>query len=169
MTRGFGILLFSVLAFSAGPAAAAEPWEGSWRYAGGSAEDGLRKKAISEATEDLSFVVRGTARSRLQERLKPAPRLSLESDGTRVTIRGIGGELTLTLGAAPVKKTGPDGDGLLSVRTDGDALVLVAKGEKGTRTSVFKRRGDSLVLNVTLDASLLSKPVKTRATFSPAG
>ncbi|MEM6533692.1 MAG: hypothetical protein AAF654_13795 [Myxococcota bacterium] len=157
-----------VLALSANIAYSADspPWQGSWRYSGGAQEDSARAKTIETATEDLSFLYRGKARDRLTERLTPAPRMSLTQTGDEVTLQRSGTSIALKLGGPPIRKSGENGGGSLSARLSGDALVLLAKGEKGRRTTTFKRKGDSLIVTVSLDVDIFDKPLTVQSTYT---
>ena len=167
-TISMGILTLALLLLALPALASDTPWAGTWRYAGGSQEETRRSKAIELATEDVSFMMRGKVRSKLSEKTKPAPRLSLALRGDEVTIVGVAGQMALTLGAPPVTKSGPGGKGQLSARKQGDALVLTVQGDNGRRITTFERIGENLLVTVSLQAGMLSEPLKVRSTYAPA-
>lgn len=144
------------------------PWGGSWHLSGGSAEAEARTKAIEAATADLSVFKRGAARSRLGEKLAPPKKLSLRMNGSEVEITRDGKTLKLTADGSARAVDTDDGRATVRAEQNGGKLVVTANGEKGIRTTIYERKGESLTVSVEMTVALLSKPIRLSSTYTAA-
>ncbi|MEL6543580.1 MAG: hypothetical protein AAFQ82_03080 [Myxococcota bacterium] len=143
-----GVLTLLALLSVATPANAASSWAGSWRLADAQADATARDKAIEAATADLSRFKRGTARSRLGEKLASPRKLVLKLNGDVVSIVRDGKPTKLAADGSTKTVETAGGQGSAKAEIKGSQLVITAAGGNGTRTTVYERQGDALVVTV---------------------
>ena len=148
--------------------ASAQPgFSGDWRPSGSEAERDARYAAIDRATESLNVFVRGAARGRIRSATQPPPLLRVTDQGVRVTFGANGRNVTLPTDGTPTEVSGERGSGVMTVRRDGERLVVTARGENGVNTTVYRLSEDGrrLLLDVRLESERLGAPVRYRVTF----
>jgi hypothetical protein len=111
---------------------------------------------------------RGRARGRLAERTTPPERLTIELDGSTVTLTSGGRELDLEIGGSPIEVSGDQGKALLSATMEGDELIVTADGGKGERTTRYRADGDRLSVEVTMTGAMLAAPLTYVAAYTRA-
>jgi hypothetical protein len=85
------------------PARSLEDFDGSWVRAERESDDAAREQALLEATEAMSFVLRGPTRLYMRRAMVPADRYVFEVDGRRLSIDRQPGEKTAVDLDAPVE------------------------------------------------------------------
>jgi hypothetical protein len=141
------------------------PLAGHWRAAETDDEKEQRLGAIERVTEDMGRFKRGKARGRLADRTSPPPRLTIDFEGSQVTIITGGQELVLELGAAPVEISDRDESTRVSAEMVGERLVVVADSEDGARTSTYSAEGDHLSKEVVLNSNRLADELTFTTTY----
>ncbi len=128
------LCLFVGSAHAEGPAA--ELWTGTFTYAGNAHERSALERAISEATQAMGPLARRVARSRLEDKTRPDPRIVIRVSDQQV---GIAAKL---LWATP-----PDGRARVLRDSEGDAY-RVAQRVEGRRIFQEIRDQDLVIRNV---------------------
>lgn len=147
-------------------AAGAESLSGTWTYAGGEAEEKARFAAIDKATDGLNGFIKGKARGKLKERTAPPKAMTIQIEGSQLTLSGAGNKsLSLEMGAAPIEIKGDKGKAKVSAKAIPDGFVLVNQGEKGGMTTTYKLAGEALVANVKMTGERLKSPLDYRLSF----
>jgi hypothetical protein len=166
--RAATVLALAALLLTTGGAHAAEPSSpltGRWRAAETADERQQRLEAIDEATAHFGGFRRGKARDMLAERTSPPQSLTIEIEGSTVTIGSADHELELELGAAPIEASGDQGKAQLSARMEGEQLIVVADGGKGGRTTAYRADEDAMSVEVTMTGANLAAPLTYVATY----
>jgi hypothetical protein len=141
---------------------------GSWHLDTSGDHERQRLEAIDDATEHLRSMQRGRARGRLAERTAPPEHLTIELEGSKVTMTSGGRELELELGGSPIEISGDQGKAMLSATMEGDELIVTADGGKGERTTGYRADGDRLSVEVTMTAAMLAAPLRYVTTYTRA-
>ncbi|MEM6730444.1 MAG: hypothetical protein AAF658_02745, partial [Myxococcota bacterium] len=55
--------------------------------------------------------------------------------------------------------------GKMSATRSGAAVVVVAQGDNGRRTTTYRRKGDQLVLSIEMRSNKLSSPIALSASY----
>jgi hypothetical protein len=166
------LVLAAIVCLFVGPAHAQEPreahlWTGTFTYAGGSGERSAIEKAISQATRAMGPLARRVARSRLETKTKPDPRIEIRVDERQVGIA-----------AGVLWATPPDGRARMLRDAEGDAY-RVAQRVVGHRIfqeirdedlvirNVFalSADGSKLAIRVSLSHERLPKPLTYELTY----
>lgn len=131
---------------SATPTAPAAPalW-GRYQHAGGAGAQENIRAAIERATADMAPGIRGIARNRLLESLKPFPSLRLERHDDVISIQKAGEpKIETSLGGA-VQWTNSGGDEFtVRVRAKNQSLVETLKNQNTFTQVVYAPRGEEL-------------------------
>ena len=156
------------LADEEAPYAGAERYTGLYMNVGGEAEQEARLDAIEHVVQQMSRVLRSTARRRIKAGTHVTRTYEIAVDGDQVTITLDDGRCwTTPLDGTPVEFT-HDGDVMFLSRrwTEG---TIFAQGEQqaGTGTYHFRLSEDGQTLNVafTLDSRHMPEPVKFDTTY----
>jgi hypothetical protein len=147
-----------------------EEWKkllGSFKFAGGAAEEARRLKAIDDVVDKMSPIVRGIARGKLREATVIAPRISLATVGKNFTMADDEHRYTAPTDGSVVKVTVFNGDEMdLSYDLKDDEIVqLFSDGSKGSVHS-FSRSGDKLVVRHAVFASQLPERIVYNTTYA---
>ncbi|MEM1023065.1 MAG: hypothetical protein AAGJ19_05265 [Myxococcota bacterium] len=164
---GLGLCLVTA---SAG-AADAQRFSGTWEYAGGEEEAKTRRAAVDKATASMNRMMRGKARSRLGNQAVPEHTMKLSVEGKEVVLVRGEKSVSLVLGGEPVRVSEKGRNGLLSIRREKDALILVSEGDQGQRTTTFRlsESGEELTLHVRMTGRRLSAPLVFEAPYRRLG
>jgi hypothetical protein len=146
-------------------AEASSPLAGHWRAAETEDEKAQRLQAIDEATESMGRFRRGRARGRLAERTSPPPSLTIELEGSKVTMGSRDRRLELELGAPPIEVSGEAGKAQLSARMEGARLVVEAQSDNGTRTTTYRADEGRLSMEVSMKGERLARPLDYATTY----
>jgi hypothetical protein len=141
---------------------------GSWHLDTSGDHERQRLEAIDDATEHLRSMQRGRARGRLAERTTPPELLTIELEGSKVTIASGGRELDLELGGSPIEVSGDQGKARLSATMEDGELIVTADGGKGERTTRYRADGDRLSVEVTMTGAMLAAPLTYVAMYTQA-
>ncbi|MGH9838964.1 MAG: hypothetical protein ACREEM_09280 [Blastocatellia bacterium] len=151
---------------------AAQNWNafvGDWQLVGevGAAEEQVNA-AIDKATESMSFLTRGLARSRLRSSQKPPKRIRLRLQNQMFTIQPDSlPALSLPISGAAVKDAGRTFR--VALESGGGRLSLhqVSENQQGKRQNVYRLRdgGKSLELEVTVHSGNLPTQVQYKLQF----
>ena len=138
---------------------------GSWRAAETADEKEERLQAIDQATGRLRAFQQRQARSRLSERTSPRPSLTVEIEGSTVTLASGDRRLELELGGPPIEVSGSEGRARVSARREGPRLIVVSRNDQGGRTTAYRADGDRLSVEVTMKGSRLAGPLEYVTTY----
>lgn len=169
--RAATLVVSSVMALTAWGALAAgtsSSVAGSWTLAASADQERQRLAAIDDATSHLRSMQRGMARERLAERTTPPERLTLEIEGSTVTVGPRGRELDLELGGSPIEVSSDQGKARVSATMEGDALIVKADTGKAQRTTRYRADGARLSVEVTLTGPMLAGSLTYDATYTRA-
>lgn len=151
------------------PAAAVsdDPLVGRLRFDGGAGERALVVERIEAATAEMSFIVRGIARGRLEETNRAPDAIELSRQGDVMTVVIDGRRYAAPFDGAPVTVTGVGGDEVaLTYRRDGDRLVQTFRGEDGGRENVFRFvDAETVVLEVRVFSERLPADLRYSLTY----
>lgn len=148
-------------------------FEGKFTYAGGKKQKEALEAAIERDTEDMNFITRPIARSRLKDKntVHQALTISLKGDNISVQRDSITPIVSPASGAAG-KWTSPDGESFTLVqKRDGRKITQSFTAEDGSKTIVLtlSKDGKSLTMHVTTRSPKLPKPVVYSLSYRKAG
>jgi hypothetical protein len=152
---------------ASGPARAEATWTGTFAYVGGSRERSALEGAIAQVTRSMGPLARRIARSRLEEKTRPDPKIVIRVDERQI---GIAAKLLWS--------TPPDGRARLLRDSEGDTY-RVAQRVVGHRIfqeirdedlvirNVFalSEDGSSLAIRVSLSHERLPRPLMYELTY----
>lgn len=138
---------------------------GSWIAAETVEEKEQRLRAIDAATNQLGRLQRGRARSRLQERTAPPPRLTIALTDSTVALTSGDLRLAVALGGAPAEVPTNQGKAWISAQVGDQRLTVVARGDDGDRTTIYHASHDDLTVEVTLMSPNLAGVLKYRSSY----
>ncbi|MCX4246948.1 hypothetical protein [Paraliomyxa miuraensis] len=123
---------------------------GSWKHVGGAQEQDAALKAVEQATESMSSLIRGVARSRLEETVRIDAVLSIAEDRGIVTITRseVPEPFVCSADGRERPTTTSDGDDAqASLRIEADALVskVVTDQGGGERTHRIDEQGQLVI------------------------
>jgi hypothetical protein len=142
------------------------PLAGSWLLAETADEKKARLQAIDEVTERFGRFMRGRARDRLSERTAPPRNLVIEIEDSKVTIVSGDRRLELVDGGTPIEISGSEGEARISAKMKGPQLIVVVTSSKAERSTVYSTKERNLLVEVTMTAAELAKPLKYVSTYS---
>jgi hypothetical protein len=155
------------------PTSAGARLEQSLRYAGGEQGRTAVEKAIDDATEDMSSLVRGVARRRLREANPIIEELGFSLSGDPLRASWVGGRIIETPASGEaVDWTDQFGDDVkVSQRWSDGELVQRMFDDNGSRTNVyrFSEDGQRMTMSVTIEASRLPEPIRYRLEYRKQG
>lgn len=148
-------------------------FEGKFTYAGGKKQKEALEAAIERDTEDMNFITRPIARSRLKDKntVHQAITISLKGDNISVQRDSIAAIVSPASGAAG-KWTSPDGESFsVTQKRDGRKITQSFTAEDGSKTIVLtlSKDGKSLTMHVTTRSPKLPKPVVYSLSYRKAG
>lgn len=143
------------------------PFEGTWRYSGGAAQQQAMDQAIQRTVQGMGFIIEGMALGRLRDRNPLTP---------VITIHVANGQLEYTAHARRTYRTALDGTALrtqnpwgedisLTTRIAGNVLTRVANTSQGARTDVIRVNGNTLTLNTTVTSPRLPRALNYTLTY----
>lgn len=140
---------------------------GTWRHAGGPAEEAGMLKAIDAVAEDMGFFARGIAKKRLRKSNKIAQRVEIRCEGEQITIAFDGTGHTGRLDGSTGTTKGSSGQKLdLRYVLKGDRLVQSFDGDGGGKRNELALDGDRLAMDVTIHSPRLPRDIRYRLTFA---
>jgi hypothetical protein len=144
-----------------------EDFTGYWIYTNSKSEEQQRRREIEAVTNEVPSFMRGIARKRLIDQTAPPRKFKLEVDGNQFKIVHDGIKISLTFNAKPktIEQNGEKGK--ISVRYDGEHIIVVSKGENGRRVSKYELTPDrnQLAMYVEIVSERLNKPLAFQATY----
>jgi hypothetical protein len=168
-------LAFTILcagAVGAAPGAALpQRLEGHFEFVGQAAERDALEQAIEATARQLSFVIRGMARSRLRAGNRIAPWVELEGQGDQIAVRFPGRPPMLARAdGTPGRWKNEDGGAVnIEHRMEGETLVQVLRTNEGARTNRFSAGADgALRLAVEISSPRLPVPLKYTLSYRRA-
>jgi hypothetical protein len=159
------VALILVLVAIPSTAAASQPWEGAWHHVAKTGEAEKMRAEVDEVVSEMSFLIRGVARSRLRDECQPYNEIQIRLADEQVWIRTDLGVLTSPLDE-PVMRDGHDGKKVRVHRwlRDGE-LHETLSTSRGSRTNHYRVRGEQLHVDSTIRSSRLPRPVKFTYTY----
>lgn len=147
----------------------ADPYLGTYAFAGGESEREERDKAIEDVVSGMSFVVRGIARDRLKTANPIAAAIAITLDGSSLTVRADTRTHTAPIDGTKVKVKGITGDDMMMHFDISDERLdqIFLADDKGRRNR-FVADGRKLTLNVRVHADKLPKALLYRLTYQRA-
>ena len=126
-----------------------------------------RDASIESVVQRLSILVRGIARKRLREGNAIPSRLSIQQDGSKMTIGFDGSPWTGAVGGRAVPTVSERGDPLkMTLIQKGTTLTQRFVGEDGGRENVFRAHDDRLTVDVRVFSDRLPADVVYRLEFA---
>jgi len=159
--------VFAACASLFAPAASADAeaerrFEGTWRLDQPREEaEAVVSEAVDDAANQFNFMIRGIARSRLQEGTPVHPRVEVRFEGDQVTVRFGDESYTTRLGQTEVVRN-PQGEEMRvtqRIRANGQ-LEQVFETEGGTRRYVYTPLADGRMrIATTTDSPQMPQPM----------
>ncbi|MFW5921511.1 MAG: hypothetical protein ACOCUS_06700, partial [Polyangiales bacterium] len=151
------------------PADTVEELAGIYRNEAEERNRRARNEAIDEVVGEMSFLVRGIARNRLEDANPLDRRIAIRTSGEHLTVSFDDRSYTARLGGSGRLVEGITGDELrLTFRVRGDRLFQRFDGGDKGRLNVFERQDDGdLVLAITIWADRLPSNVRYSLRYSP--
>jgi hypothetical protein len=142
------------------------PLLGTFRFVGGVAEKRALNRAIERAVADVSFLFRGTARDRLRYANPIPEKLVLAADDERFSLAYKRERFTAPLDGKKVKVKSSTGQAMWLRLVRGAASIdQIFATDSGTRTNRLTPIDSGIVVDVTVRAHQLSRPVSYRLTY----
>ena len=144
---------------------------GVYRFVGGDQEVVAVERAIDEAVDEMSFLIRGMARRRLKEPNLPADEIRISLDDGAITVARAG-QPPVSAPATGDRVTwqNPRNGNELEVAhrvTDDGALRQILIGDRGVSTNIFRSSKDGrLVVETTIDADKLPSTIRFSTTYA---
>ncbi len=140
--------------------------EGEWHLAQSNADTQI-DRAISDVTAQMNVFVRGIAKNRIGEEVRPDERVRIEPAGDDIVVAiGPGRPVRLALNGPPVQTVDTDGRPLRTrALVGGDRLSIEEQTEQGTRTVTFQLRGDALVMTTRIHSEQLPDDIVYRLRY----
>ncbi len=156
-----GLVVAAAVLARAEVAAEEATFNGTWRHVDVDAGREQRHRAIDRATEGVGALMRGGARSRLRDTTEPAPDMTIEDGGARVTLITKERRLTVLTDGSSTPISADAGEGTAQATRREGQLVLTIRREDATRTTVYRLSPDGarLTLEVSLRSARLSGPL----------
>jgi hypothetical protein len=132
------------------------------------AESGNIKQAVEKVVSQMSFLTRGTARSRLLARCIVYPSVTIarttgtSGDAYRIRLEK-GADVTLKPGAPPVAWQSPDGE-TVQIRLQAD-FVQIIESKDGRRENSFIPENGRLIIRTKLISPRLPAPVEYQLVY----
>ncbi|MDF1561971.1 MAG: hypothetical protein P1V51_02945 [Deltaproteobacteria bacterium] len=141
----------------------------SFRFTGGDREDAARLEAIDECVDEMLFVARPFARSRLRSATVISKEIAFDVSEAVLAIRDAGERpLLVPLEGKPVQHVSKAGDELeTTLKRDGRKLVLRTLNERGgeERVLTLSPDGKKLTIEVTIFADPLPLPIRYQLSY----
>jgi len=151
------------------PAAAAPKIDGKYRYVGGEKEQKAADDAIEKVVQEMLFIKRPIARSKLKTRTKKATAWTFTTAGGKIkaAAEGIMTWESPADGSAAAVKTSQGDDAKLTQKVSGNKLTQVFVTEDGSRENEFTLGDDGVTLTcvVTMKSGQLPGPIRFTETF----
>ncbi|MCA9718904.1 MAG: hypothetical protein KC468_29820 [Myxococcales bacterium] len=137
---------------------------GTFRFVGGERQRSALRDAIDKAVEQLSWVIRGIGRSRLEAVTKIPPAVTFEIGASTIKMTYFGRPtVEAPADGTFVQRTDPQGKPMrVSFTMRGDTLVQKFEGENGVRTNrvTVSEDGQRMTVRVSLESKRLQDPLK---------
>jgi hypothetical protein len=150
-------------------AAAAPKIDGKYRYVGGDKEQKVADDAIEKVVQQMLFIKRPIARSKLKTRTKKATSwtFTTASGKIKAVAEGIMTWESPADGSAAAVKTSQGDDAKLTQKVAGNHLTQLFITEDGSRENdfVLGEDGVTLTCSVTMKSTQLPEPVRFVETF----
>ena len=136
---------------------------GTWRYVGGKGQINKMIKAIEDATDDMNFITRPIARSRLEDTNEAYRAITIAFSGGNISVkRDSQAAIVSPESGAGAKWTSPD-DKTYTVtqQLKGNKVVQSFAAGDGRKTAayVLGKSGDTMTLSITVSSPKLPKKV----------
>jgi hypothetical protein len=139
---------------------------GSYRHAGGAAEQAALEAAVDDVVSGMNVLARGIARKRLLESNRIPAAVKVSGSAEQLTIAFDDREYTAAVGGAAVDVVGVTGDPLrMTLRVRKRALIQKFVGDKGNRTNTMTG-GQGLRIAVLVTSDSLPKALAYTLTYS---
>jgi hypothetical protein len=141
---------------------------GRYRHAGGERERKARDDAIDDVVDDMNFIVRGIARSRLREANPIAKSLGIAKKGKMLTITFDKRHYTGPIDGRTVKVVGVTGDEVsMRFQISNGRIRQIFQGDDGGRVNDFSLDGEGRVaLSVRVHSDKLPKDLRYQLTYA---
>lgn len=155
----------SAVAQEADPAA---QFTGTFKYAGGQKQKASLVTAIEAATDDMNFIVRPIARSRLKDTQYAYKKLTISISGGKVSISRDGAKPIVTTNGGSVMWTREDDSKFkVTQKLSGNKLTQSYVAEEGSRynTFILNKSGEVMTMRVKVVSPKLPQPLKYSLTY----
>jgi hypothetical protein len=127
--------------------------------------------ATRAALEDAGLLVRALAKPRILDNNPPFERLVIARRGDEVQVDYEGARsYRAPLDGAAVKQRSPDGSEVeVSYRRRGSTLMEIAQAKEGRAVNTYRREGDELVAETTIESPRLPAPIHFVLRFRRVG
>ena len=143
---------------------------GSYRHAGGQAEQDALEAAVEAVVQEMNVLTRDIARKRLLAANKIPDSLVISTSEHHVTIQFDDRKYTGTIDGPAVDAVGITGDALrMTLRMREGQLVQHFVGDKGKRTNSMRRKAETVVMHVVVESESLPKSLVYDLTFAAKG
>ncbi len=140
-----------------------------FRFSGGEAEERARLEAIDACVDEMSFIARPFARSRLRKATQISREIAFDvSEAVLAIEESDAPAKTVPLTGGPVQWRSPEGEDLrLSLRRSGERLILRSEADEGGEERILRLSPDGrrLTIDVTIFADRLPEPIHYRLTY----
>ena len=143
------------------PASSHERISGEFVYIGGEKEAAARNAAIDDATDDMFFAIRGTARRRIRNSTPIAPRVRIAFGDGNISVFSAGD---------PPAVSPENGKAISQKSREGDMIKLsqqITADDRLTQTFVGDDGGQIIVFTVSPDGKTLSVSHTIRSSHLP--
>jgi len=140
-----------------------------FRFTGGQREDAARLAAIDDCVDEMLFIARPFARSRLRSATGISRDIAFDVNEAVLAIESSGDQpLLVPLQGPPVRYVSEAGDRLqTTLRRKGEKLILRTASDQGAeeRVLTLSPDGEKLLIDVTILAERLPIPVRYRLSY----
>lgn len=136
------------------------PFAGTFKWVGGPSEQAAWKAAIDKSTENLFFLIRGMARSKLASSFKIEPTMTFTFENGMIRAHSTGLDPLSPENGAWVDYKPDGGKAKLSQKVTGPKLVQIIAADDGKRVNEWVAQPDGVTLKVlvTITSPQLSGP-----------
>lgn len=149
------------------PPPQASPFAGVWRFAGGDAERRAFEAAVQRAVQGMGWIIEGMAAGRIRDSSPIPDTITIRVQNNQIEYIGVRGRLIRSpADGTTIQTTNAQGEPIsLSTRINGNQMVRNGSRSEGTRREVLTVNGNTLVIEGTVSASRLPRPLVYRLTF----
>lgn len=143
------------------------PFAGVWRYAGGDGERRAFEAAVQRAVQGLGWIIEGMAASRIRDSSPIPDTITIRVQNNQIEYIGVRGRLIRSpADGTTIQTTNAQGEPIsLSTRINGNQMVRNGVRSEGSRREVLTVNGNTMIVEGTVSAPRLPRPLVYRFTF----